>query len=518
MAGNLPAFALRSEAAKVELRVVRATPETALATLDRQRAAGRPLEVVLCDLDLFEEPVTDGIAALCRRLTVPLVTRGHAGPDLLLELAAVGVATHLAPDLPPAAVVARLLVTLDRHLTERELRRGYAAFRRVFDQLDIAFAIIDGSTRFIGINPALRRLLGYGEGEMAAMTVADLTHRGDRGGLRLLQEVVTRQRERCRVRIRCLRADGGEVSVLVSASRFYDPVADEPRVIAEFQDLSHEVAARLERDRARESFWCLFEHNPLPSLMLDLRSFRFTAANLAAQEMIGDGAGEIEGMPLRRLLADGEAVTSLEAHLEGDDPFPGPSRVRIRRGHGSSLEVEITTVRVDHDGRPGRLLLLREAGSERVPAGRVGSEARVGAAGTSPEVLGPGPSVPGSTGPGARILLVDDDAAVRFLVQEMMRSQGYEVETVDTAEEALDRAERDRPYDVVVTDASMPGMSGVELVGQLRARSPGLRILVMSGHPGRTLSQLGDLPFLAKPFTAQDLSRRLGEILADRES
>lgn len=519
--GELPDFVLRSAVADVELRVVRATPAAALETLEQEAAAGRPLQAALCDLDLFGSLAVDGVATLCRRLPVPVVTRGEAGPDLLLELFAVGAADHLPRDFAPAAVVARVLVTLDRHLTERELRRGHAAFRRVFEGLDVAFAITDGAGRFLDVNPAFESLLGYGADVIGSLTAADLIHRDDLDSLQLLRDLAAGRREQYRVRTRYLHADGREVWVLVSASRFDDPIAGEPRIIAEIQDLSHEVEHRQERDRARESFWYLFDHNPLPSLVLDLHSFRLTATNSAAGEKLGYGPGELEGMPLRRIVADGEAVAALEEGLGGPDPYRGPSRVRIRRRDGSVLEMELTTVRIDHGGRPGRLLLLRGVRPETMPGdhGRPGTPGEAAGpaapAGKTAATAPADPPILGGDGPGPRILLVDDNDAVRFLVQEMMRSQGYEVVTAGSAEEALRRVRSDHPYDMVVTDASMPGMSGAELVGRLRARLPDLRILVMSGHPGEALSRLADVPFLAKPFTAQELSLRLREILAD---
>lgn len=79
-----------------------------------------------------------------------------------------------------------------------------------------------------------------------------------------------------------------------------------------------------------------------------------------------------------------------------------------------------------------------------------------------------------------RILLVDDDAAVRDAFGIVLKMAGHDVTCVDRATEALALQEA-RPFDLVITDIVMPDMDGLELIRVLADRHPATPILVMSG-------------------------------------
>jgi signal transduction histidine kinase len=104
-----------------------------------------------------------------------------------------------------------------------------------------------------------------------------------------------------------------------------------------------------------------------------------------------------------------------------------------------------------------------------------------------------------------RILVVDDDEAVRELVPQMLRDQGHDAITAGTAAEAL--AARG-PWDLVVSDVVMPDVNGPELVRRLGA----IDHLFISGYDAQALVA-GGTPFLAKPFTAADLAQKVREVL-----
>ena len=78
------------------------------------------------------------------------------------------------------------------------------------------------------------------------------------------------------------------------------------------------------------------------------------------------------------------------------------------------------------------------------------------------------------------ILIVDDDDDTRTLLCEALRGRGFDAHAVDSAQACLDRL-RARPFDVVVTDVQMPGMSGVELCSLLHERHPDLLPIVLTG-------------------------------------
>jgi PAS domain S-box-containing protein len=116
-----------------------------------------------------------------------------------------------------------------------------------------------------------------------------------------------------------------------------------------------------------------------------------------------------------------------------------------------------------------------------------------------------------------RILLVEDNDAVRPLVDEFLRSLGYEVVAAATPAAALAAAAESGEVDLLVTDVVMPGMHGHELARQLRERRPALRVLFVSGYASDVIASRGALPvgadFLQKPFTLPQLARRARAVL-----
>ncbi len=78
-----------------------------------------------------------------------------------------------------------------------------------------------------------------------------------------------------------------------------------------------------------------------------------------------------------------------------------------------------------------------------------------------------------------KILLVDDDETIRDTLYELL-SQDYFCQTAETAEKAFARLEADQ-YDVVLTDISMPGLSGLELLGHVRQKFPDTPVIIVSG-------------------------------------
>jgi len=114
------------------------------------------------------------------------------------------------------------------------------------------------------------------------------------------------------------------------------------------------------------------------------------------------------------------------------------------------------------------------------------------------------------------LLIVEDEPAVRNLVASSLRSEGYHLLLAGSAEEALVILAAHRgAIDLLLTDAIMPGRSGIELARMLTDDRPGLPVVLMSGYTEETLptSVAQTWSLLQKPFTPRDLRRRIREVL-----
>jgi two-component system, cell cycle sensor histidine kinase and response regulator CckA len=118
------------------------------------------------------------------------------------------------------------------------------------------------------------------------------------------------------------------------------------------------------------------------------------------------------------------------------------------------------------------------------------------------------------------VLLVDDEDGVRKLVCAILQSNGYSVIDASNGHSALAAYEKNaHKIDLVLTDVVMPQMDGFELVNQLTAKNPEVKVLFMSGfrdNPVGDPEARPNRPFLHKPFTPDVLLSKVREILDTR--
>lgn len=118
----------------------------------------------------------------------------------------------------------------------------------------------------------------------------------------------------------------------------------------------------------------------------------------------------------------------------------------------------------------------------------------------------------------ARVLVVDDDELMRATVVTILRSGGYDVRAAPGGLAALEMAAQCAPFELLVTDICMPDMNGHELARRMRVDFADLPVLLISGtpHEAQNASDASDAQtlFLAKPFTVEQLLRRVVELTA----
>ena len=126
------------------------------------------------------------------------------------------------------------------------------------------------------------------------------------------------------------------------------------------------------------------------------------------------------------------------------------------------------------------------------------------------------PRRPRNAGGDERILVAEDDAAVREIVVSALERRGYRVTAAPNGHAALGLLDADTlPFDLIVTDVRMPGVDGLELSRQAHARWPKLPVLMMTGYSDAIVeSDLADgCELLTKPFTPSTMAFRIREIL-----
>lgn len=192
-----------------------------------------------------------------------------------------------------------------------------------------------------------------------------------------------------------------------------------------------------------------------------------------------------------RGLADGEWVLAIVELVSLGQATAAAARVR-RHGEQLTLAFE------PRDWRRLEELGARAPATDRSP-GTTGSVVRKVSEATR-----------------ARVLLVDDDAAVRDVVSAMLEAVGLVVTAASTAEQALELLQAS-PFDIALFDWTLPGMSGLELCRTVRARWTRLPVLFLTAHATSTdmvdAFAGGADDYVVKPFRAPELGARIFGLL-----
>jgi two-component system, NtrC family, response regulator PilR len=113
------------------------------------------------------------------------------------------------------------------------------------------------------------------------------------------------------------------------------------------------------------------------------------------------------------------------------------------------------------------------------------------------------------------ILVVDDDDAIRDTLYDLL-SEDHLCHVAETAERALEWLAKD-VYDVVLTDISMPGLTGVELLGHVRQIQPQTPVIIISGIQdeghAKGMINLGAFDYLLKPFRLEDVEQSVARAI-----
>ena len=118
-----------------------------------------------------------------------------------------------------------------------------------------------------------------------------------------------------------------------------------------------------------------------------------------------------------------------------------------------------------------------------------------------------------------KILIVDDAGPVVVLCVNVLQALGYAVKGANRGEAAVELI-RKEPFDLMVLDYKMPGMTGFEVFQQARTLHPGMAVVLVTGHGTPEIineaTRMGFRAILLKPFTSDELRGTVEKVLADR--
>jgi two-component system, cell cycle sensor histidine kinase and response regulator CckA len=206
-------------------------------------------------------------------------------------------------------------------------------------------------------------------------------------------------------------------------------------------------------------------------------------------------------------------------------------------GHGMDAETQSRIFEpfftTKEKGKGTGLGLSTVYGIVKQSSGYVFAESELGAGTTfyvylprveeSAEELSPAKSQQNEAGGCETVLLVEDEESVRELVRVTLASRGYQVLEAENGESGLRIAESFKEHiDILITDVVMPGIGGRELARKLLLLRPAISVLYLSGYTEDAVVTRGALgprtAFLQKPFTLQNLAKKVREVLLSRSA
>jgi DNA-binding NtrC family response regulator len=116
------------------------------------------------------------------------------------------------------------------------------------------------------------------------------------------------------------------------------------------------------------------------------------------------------------------------------------------------------------------------------------------------------------------ILFVDDEKEITFMGKRMLESLGYSVDIKTNAKNAFQDFKKDPDrYDLLVTDQAMPGMTGIELIGEIQRIRPNMKFIIITGYrdsiPEHSLEQFEIENIISKPLILSEFSELIGTVL-----
>jgi DNA-binding NtrC family response regulator len=119
-----------------------------------------------------------------------------------------------------------------------------------------------------------------------------------------------------------------------------------------------------------------------------------------------------------------------------------------------------------------------------------------------------------------KVLLVEDETVLRESIRDWLVEDGYDVECVETGEEALKRI-KDEEFGVVVLDLRLPDIDGLQVFEHAKELKPETKGVIITAYPSKETQEkakrLGLLDYLAKPFKVEDLEKLITQALGEAE-
>lgn len=265
---------------------------------------------------------------------------------------------------------ARKFVEVVEDITERvevrdALRESERRFRAIFENAGAGLYTLSPAGRFLQVNRALCRFLGYTQAELLDMTLEEVTHAEDVAlSRRMIKEALSYPGYNWHYEKRYRRKDGSLLWAHVSGAWQMDDAGRPAYAIGMIQDITERKHAEEALQESETHYRRLFEANPHPMWIVDSETCRFLAVNDAAVAHYGYSRKEFLGMSINDIRPEGE-MPPLSADGSGDCAGMDQRLTHHRCRDGRLIEVEINAHNIDFGNRKARVVLVHDVTEKR---------------------------------------------------------------------------------------------------------------------------------------------------------
>ncbi|MBI3915633.1 MAG: PAS domain S-box protein [Betaproteobacteria bacterium] len=257
----------------------------------------------------------------------------------------------------------------DQKEAEKKLRDSEDLLRMTFDLAPDGIAIIGPDGRFLNVNAAYRRLVGYTGEELRHVTAMELTHEDDRSrNLTLRDELRAGRRDSYELEKRYRTKDGRLIWVRAKISAVRDDHGNLRFTVGITHDISEQKRAERILLESEEHYRHLFEMNPMPMWITRTDTLQVAAVNDAAVQQYGYTRGEFERMTAFDFQPP-DGLAAYEALVTQRRPGEPTAYRRTKhcRKDGGIIDVDVTSHPITYAGAPARLVLAHDV-TERLRA------------------------------------------------------------------------------------------------------------------------------------------------------
>jgi len=115
-----------------------------------------------------------------------------------------------------------------------------------------------------------------------------------------------------------------------------------------------------------------------------------------------------------------------------------------------------------------------------------------------------------------RVLVVDDEALIRWSLTQTLEDRGFEVQQASSASDALERAGTDESFNVVLLDFRLPDSNDLRLLARMRQLLPGAAVILMTAYSTPEMAQgaldLGAISVVSKPFEMKEIAKLVTQV------